>query len=175
MAAVPAPVAPATARRAFISKTGWLPGGGVDAADTVCQNDATAAGLANAANYRALLTTTVAATAATRISVTGEPWFRLDGAQLVATAADLAAPAADRMLTSLNVDPTGMYVANGFAWTGNAVAPSATSMIANCNNWSTSAATASSWYGVANASASIWWAGNLQACNGPSSLYCFER
>ena len=81
MAAVPAPVAPATARHAFISKTLWLPGGGITAADTVCQNDATAAGVANAANYRALLATAVAATDATRISLTGDPWFRLDGAQ----------------------------------------------------------------------------------------------
>jgi hypothetical protein len=175
MAAVAAPVIPATARHAFKSKTTWMPGGGVAAADVVCQSDATAAGLANATNYRALLTTTVAATAATRISVTGEPWFRLDGAQLVATAADLAAPAADRMLTALNVDPTGAYGAATIAWTGSAVAPSDTSMIVNCNNWSTSAATVSAWRGVTIGSNAGWWAGNMQACNVPSYLYCFER
>ena len=174
MAAVAAPVAPATARHAFISKTIWVPVGGVAAADTVCQNDATAAALANAANYRALLSTTVAATDTSRISLTGQPWFRLDGAQLVATAADLAAPAADMMLTSLNVDPSGAYVSNSIAWTGNAVSPAAAST-GNCSNWSSSAASASSWWGSATSSTAAWWAGNMQPCNSASSLYCFER
>ena len=86
MAAVSAPVAPAGARHAFLSTTLWTPGGGVGAADAVCQADASAAGLAVPANYRALLTTTVAATDSTRISLTGQPWYRLDGAQLVAAA-----------------------------------------------------------------------------------------
>ncbi|HET7539627.1 MAG TPA: hypothetical protein VFK05_07140, partial [Polyangiaceae bacterium] len=174
MAAVLAPVVPSTGRHAFVSKSAWLPGGGVSSADTLCQNEATAAGLANASTYRALLTTTVAATDASRISLTGQPWFRLDGAQLVASASDLAAATADTLLTSLNVDSTGAYLSNQNAWTGNAVAPSSTTQILNCSNWTSSAA-GSAWWGAATASAPTWWAGNMQACNEVANLYCFER
>jgi hypothetical protein len=179
MAAVPTPVVPANARRAFLSHTTWIPGAGVSGADTVCQNDAATAGLANATNYRALLTTSVAATDPTRISLTGAPWFRLDGAQLVATAADLATPAAGKLLTSLNVDSAGSYV--GYAtvnypvWTGNGVAPSATTMVENCSNWTSSSAAVSGWWGSATESATVWWAGNAMDCSQRSALYCFER
>jgi hypothetical protein len=175
MAAVPAPVVPPNGRRAFVSKTLWLPGGGAAAADTVCQNDATTAGLANASAYRALLTTTVAATDSSRISVSGQPWFRLDGAQLLASAGDLAAPTADKMLTSLNVDSSGAYLFSYPVWTGNAVAPSATTMVANCSNWTTSAASVSSSLGIANITEPYWWANNTQPCSSAANLYCFER
>jgi hypothetical protein len=176
MAAVPAPVAPANARHAFVSKTAWTPGGGVAAADTLCQTDAISAALANAANYRALLATTVAATDPTRISLTGQPWYRLDGAQLVATAADLAAPAGDKMLTSLNLSSAGQYVTHFAAWTGSGVAPSSTAMTLNCSNWTSSSATALAWWGLINGSSPVWWAGNnSQTCATPVSVYCFER
>jgi hypothetical protein len=33
----------------------------------------------------------------------------------------------------------------------------------------------SSGWGLANGSSPAWWAGNMQACNTPSALYCFER
>ena len=174
MAAVPAPVIPANARRAFLSHTPWVPGAGVSGADTICQNDATAASLANAANYRALLTTSVAATDPTRISLTGPPWYRLDGAQLVATAADLAAPAADKMLTSLTVDSSGAYVGT-VAWTGNGVAPSATTSVENCGNWTSGSASATGRSGGTTASLFWWWAGNAQDCSQHLPLYCFER
>ncbi len=99
MAAVPTPVAPTNARHAFLSTTFWSPGNGVAGADAVCQADATSANLANASNYRALLTTTVAATDSTRISLSGQPWYRLDGTQLFGAAADIADPLSQKMLT----------------------------------------------------------------------------
>lgn len=173
MAVVPTPVAPANARHAFLSRTLWVPGAGTSAADAACQSEATAAGLGSTANYRALLTTAVAATDPTRINLAGQPWFRLDGAQLVATALDLAAPAADKLLTPLNLDSSGSYVANFVAWTGNGIAPAGTSMVLNCANWTST--TASSWMGLANVAGSGWWANNTQPCNGAARLYCFER
>ena len=90
MAAVPTPVAPAGARHAFLSTTSWSPGDGVDSSRHGLPGRRGRAGLANPSNYRALLTTTVPATDSTRISLSGQPWYRLDGAQLVAAAADIA-------------------------------------------------------------------------------------
>jgi len=175
MIAVPAPVAPGNVRRAFLSESLWVPGGGVAAADAVCQTDAMTAGLPNAADYRALLTTSVAATDPSRINLAGQPWARLDDAQLVATATDLAAPTADKLLTSLNVGPSGGYIANFAAWTGTAATPSINNPGLNCNNWTSGSPSVSSGWGLANGSSPAWWAGNMQACNTPSALYCFER
>ena len=176
MGAVPAPVMPAGGRRAFVSSTTWTPGGGVAAADAVCQGDASAAGLANAANFRALLTTTVAATDSSRISLSGQPWYRLDGAQLVAAAADLGDPGGNKMLTSLNLTPAREYLPLDSAWTGSGVAAASTAMTMNCNNWTSSSATLMSFWGAVNDSSTSWWIGNNnQPCGTPDHLYCFER
>ena len=158
MAAVPTLVAPASGRHAFLSTTTWTPGGGVTAADTVCQADAGAAGLANPLNYRAMLTTTVPATDSTRISISGQPWYRLDGAQLVAAAADIADPTGSKTLCSPNVSSTGAYVSSG-AWTGSGVAASSTAMTQNCNNWASGSPTVLGWSGSTNSALQFWWAG----------------
>jgi len=174
MAAVAAPVAPANARHAFVSTTQWTPGGGVAAADAVCQSDASSAGLANAANYRALLTTTVAATDPSRISLTGQPWYRLDGAQVFASAADLADPS--KALTAVNLTPGGVYLPVVSVWTGGGVSPSSTETTMNCNNWTSSSASLTAWTGEANSAAAFWWlGGSNRSCGSPLSLYCFER
>jgi hypothetical protein len=176
MAAVAAPVAPSGARHAFLSATLWTPGGGVAAADAICQSDATAAGLSGPANYRALLSTTVPATDSTRISLSGQPWYRLDGAQLVTAAADLADSAAGKQLTSLNFTSSGTYQPELWVWTGSGVAPSSTAMTMNCTNWTSNSAALTSFFGGANTSALYWWNdGSFQSCGSPSPLYCFER
>ncbi len=176
MAAVSAPVAPSGARHAFLSTTLWMPGGGVGAADAVCQGDATAAGLAGPANYRALLTTTVAATDSTRINLTGQPWYRLDGAQLVAVASDLADSGALKQLTSLNVTSAGIYQTELFVWTGSGVSPSSTAMAMNCTNWTSNSSGLTSFFGGANTSFIYWWNdGSFQPCSNSAPLYCFER
>jgi hypothetical protein len=175
MATVAAPVAPSNGRHAFLSKTAWQPGGGVAAADAVCQGDASAAGLASATNYRALLATTVPATDSTRISLSGQPWYRLDGAQLVSASADLADPAAGKMLTALNVTPDGQYVGYFAAWTGSAV-PASVSMTATCNNWTSSSTAITGYFGLVSSSSSSWWgSGNNQPCGSGEYVYCFER
>ncbi len=169
MAAVSPPVAPANGRHAFVSTTLWTPGGGVAAADAVCQADATAAALAIPTNYRALLTTAVPATDSTRIDLTGQPWYRLDGAQLVVTAADLADPDASKMLTALNFTSSRQYRAEQATWTGTLVSPSSTDMTLNCANWTTNSTSAMGEVGGANISAPFWWhdgsAGLLRCCD----------
>jgi hypothetical protein len=179
MAAVGAPVAPSNARHAFLSTTLWTPGNGVAGADSVCQADATSAALANTANYRALLTTTVPATDASRISLSGQPWYRLDGAQLFLSAADLADPGAGKIMTSLAFTAAGEYrAASDITWTGNQVAPSSTTMINNCNNWTSSSATLFGSFGSAYDSWFTWWVDTTVVqlpCNTPGHVYCFER
>jgi len=179
MAAVAAPVAPSNARHAFLSASLWTPGGGVAAADAVCQSDATASGVPNASNYRALLTTTIAATDASRISLSGQPWYRLDGAQLFLSAADLGDPAAGKLVTSLAFTSAGEYrAASDITWTGNQIAPSSTSMINNCNNWTSSSASVLASFGSSYDSWFTWWVDTTVVqlpCNTPGHLYCFER
>jgi hypothetical protein len=175
MAAVSPPVAPANGRHAFLSTTLWTPGGGVAAADAVCQADATAAALANPTNYRALLTTAVPATDSTRISLTGQPWYRLDGAQLVATAADLADPSANKMLTALNFTSSRQYRTEQPTWTGTLVSPSSTDMTMNCANWTTNSTTESAWAGGANITNQYWWHDLGPGCSAAAMLYCFEK
>ena len=177
MAAVPAPVAPTNARHAFVSTTLWTPGNGVAGADAVCQADATSANLANASNYRALLTTTVAATDSTRISLSGQPWYRLDGAQLFGAAADIADPLSQKMLTGLNLTAAGQYLGGVFIWTGSQTAPSSTSMVANCSNWTSSSATLLGFTGLEIDSFGWWWPGYgpQNPCSSPEHIYCFEK
>jgi hypothetical protein len=176
MAAVPAPVAPANARHAFLSTTLFSPGNGVASADALCQADATSANLANPSNYRAMLTTTVAATDSTRFSLSGQPWYRLDGAQLFGAAADIADPLSQKMLTGLNLTAAGQYLA-GVVWTGSQTAPSSTSMVANCNNWTSSSATLLGFTGLEVDSFGWWWPGYgpQNPCNTPEHIYCFEK
>jgi len=178
MAAVPPPAVPPGGRRAFLSQSKWTPGGGPAAADAICQADAGTAGLPNATNYQALITTDTAAIG--RFDLTRGPWFRLDGAQVVATAADLGAAAGDRMLTTINLDPAGNYYANFNAWTGSGVSPGVTTATANCTNWTVAGGTATGWAGLVNLTGLFgpqWlsWANDLQPCSTPAFVYCLEK
>jgi hypothetical protein len=178
MAAVPRLAIPPGGRRAFLSQTRWTPGGGPAAADALCQADASTAGLPNPTNYQALIATDTGATG--RFDMTRAPWFRLDGAQLVATAADLGAPAGDKMLTAINLDSGGNYIGNFDAWTGSGVSPGVTAATANCANWTVGAGTETGWAGLVNMtrlimSQSLFWANNLTPCSGSAPVYCLEK
>jgi hypothetical protein len=183
-AQVVAPVIPANGRRAFMSKTSWLPSGVTTpdtGADALCQGDAGAAGLPRAANYRALLATSVAATDATRFNLSGAPWYRVDGAQIVNVASDLAAPMGNKMLTTMNVDPTGAYAAYETVWTGSGVAPGVTTNTNNCVNWTSAASTDTGWTGLADETAPVgftayFWSTTMTTpCNTAQRLYCLEN
>jgi hypothetical protein len=178
MAAVPPPVIPSGGRHAFLSQSRWTPGGGPAAADAICQADASTAGLSNPTNYQALITTDTAGV--DRFDLTRGPWFRLDGAQVVATAADLGAVAGDKMLTTINLDSGGNYIANFNAWTGSGVSPGVTTATANCTHWTMAGADAAGWAGLVNntrlyVSQSLFWANNMQSCSTPAPVYCLEK
>lgn len=66
---------------AFITNGTYIPGN-LAAADTLCRNEATAAGLANPNTFKALLSTTSQSAFARLGAVGTGPWFRPDGVEL---------------------------------------------------------------------------------------------
>lgn len=127
----PVTIPPVPSRRAFLSSA-WTPGAGIASADALCQADASAAGLAAPATFRALLATS-GASAASRFS-DGLPWARRDGVAIASTALDVLAGAWD-VPPSVRAD--GTYATDtGSAWVG-------ASTLANvgtdtCSDWSVS-------------------------------------
>ena len=119
----------------------------------------------------------MSATDPSRFDLTGQPWFRLDGAQIVVSATDLGAPAGDKMLTTVNVNSSGSYVDTP-AWTGSGVAPGVTTDTVNCADWSTQGA-----MGYSGATSilsrymtqSQFWAAYQWPCTSAYPVYCFEK
>jgi hypothetical protein len=96
----PPPPPPRDARLAFIEPE-FPPSGGIQDADRRCAAAAKAANLPG--TFLALLATSNRS-AASRFDLQGAPWFRPDGVQVVATAADLAA---NRLLAPVRVLASG--------------------------------------------------------------------
>jgi hypothetical protein len=110
----PSPTPSPSARLAFFAD-GFDPSTGLSGADAICAS--AAAGLPG--TYKAMLATTSApALDPTRFDSTGAPWFRPDGVQLVARAADLFL-AAPKLLAPINVTAARAYLgATSRAWFG---------------------------------------------------------
>jgi len=141
-------VTPAVGRYAFVAEGAWAPGSGIGSADTLCQNEASAANLPG--NYLALLAQT-GLTAASRFDyATGTlPWIRTDGIMIAPTAnAFFTTPLFD---ASPNVSADGSFNF-GFSgvWSG---APSPTTPgteATNCTNWYSSNPGVYGWAGAAS-------------------------
>lgn len=149
-------------RIAFISSAPWIPSSGRASADTQCQTDATAAGLAG--SFKALLPTTTSP-AISRFTTT-TPWVRVDG---VSVGSDLT-----RINASVNVTATGTYVDDILNWSG-ATSISATPALAdNCSDWSVT--TGNSWIGRVSRSGGSLFGGGTYPCSGTSNrLWCLEE
>ena len=121
-----APLAPPreTGRVAFVSTTLFRPGGGLAAADAVCQGDAVAAGLSG--TYRAFLASS-GASAGERFDPAGLPWRRVDGVRITETAAELVGAAPIPVWRSFIGRTATGAVTNARAWTGTATQ--------NCADW----------------------------------------
>ncbi len=161
---------PPAARLAFVTSGTWAPGGGLQAADSVCGSEAQAAGLTG--TFRALLTP-VNTTAASRFSTMGAPWFRVDGVQLNATPAGFFTDAFSS--APLNVTASGAYVSD-VVWTG-APAPTIQGAPANtCQGWTASSVQDFGGTGAANDSQlANAFGGNSDACANPHRLYCLQQ
>jgi hypothetical protein len=122
-------VEPASGRLAFVSRTDFVPGPGIDGADQLCQAEADAEGLSG--TFRALLSTS-GQSAASRFQ-DGERWVRLDGVAVVESAGDLL-DGAD-LLAPINLDTRGDYHGSVAVW-GGAAGPDLPSVSAtSCDDW----------------------------------------
>ena len=118
---------------AFASSGSFKAHQGRACADALCQSDAESAGYRG--TFLALLATD-SATAASRFSSTGNPWYRPDGVQVVDSASQLLS--AGQLKAPINVTADGLTYYNWGSqkmWTGS----SAVNVIdqgATCNSWS---------------------------------------
>jgi hypothetical protein len=160
----PLTIAPAAGRLAFLSATPFVPGGGLAAADLLCNQDAADNGLADGRSYRALLATATQP-ALSRFDP-GKPWVRRDGV-----------PWAGPAPTSLNVDAHGDY-RGGFVWTGaSAIDEPAASTAWTCLDWMSSAASAMAVVGEASKSDRTGFSSTsgFQCSLGGVRIYCLQN
>jgi hypothetical protein len=168
-------VTPAPGRIAFVSKGSFATSQGVAGADTLCQNEASAAGLANPTTFLALLSTSTAP-AASRfdMSAMSAPYVRPDGIEI----ADAPTIAAGSTLDSgIWQHADGSYVTEFAAatWTGSAAPNDTGALSATCQDWMTTNGAATGSEGVSNVT-DIWWnSGMSTSCLEPLSVYCLEQ
>ncbi|HKO93614.1 MAG TPA: hypothetical protein VJU61_20815, partial [Polyangiaceae bacterium] len=130
-------VTPTPNRLAFLSTTTFTPGGGIDAADTICQQEACSAGLTgsgdcsanlgNARTFKSYLNR-VGQPAWQRFSPAGPDWVRPDGL-LWMRASQLNSDGLGR-LTGLNVPLSLNYLMIAVVWVGS------TAPLGSCQDWS---------------------------------------
>jgi hypothetical protein len=108
-------------RIAFVTAAAFVAGGGLDAADALCQAEAEAAGLPSPSDFLALLATAGAA-AADRFPVPdgSANWVRADGVPITAYPAQLfeSIAAGEPLLAPIAVDATGAVSPHVIVWTG---------------------------------------------------------
>jgi hypothetical protein len=165
----PVSVPAATGRHVFVSSNSLLLTS-VGQADTECQSEAQAAGLANPTHFLALLGTTTAS-AESRFNLNGANWIRPDD---VVLATSPAAFMADEYAAPISVLASGAVMPDGFlfAWTGglpNAV-PASTS--STCDDWTSNASTLD---GEVGNPGMPYMASMAKACNTPQLLVCVEN
>lgn len=139
---------------------------GIEAGDSICNNRASARGLAHAGSYKAWLSD--ANTNARDRYVYGGPWYRLDGFQIAQDMDDLI----DGSLNaSNNMDELGRYLQGGFAWTGTQADGTAHST--HCDSWTSDSTNA---LGGELVNISGEWTSRLNlSCSGTSRyLHCLS-
>jgi hypothetical protein len=148
-------------RRAFVSSASFVPGGGIAAADALCNGEASSAGLPG--TYRALLAT-VTVSAASRFDAGAGtlPWGRPDGQLCAATAAEFfSAPLLDSAPnTTAALDS---HVGNFGNWGGAATVNAAGDNSLTCTNW-TSGGSGGSGGRAGSTSQSRRFAGDINGC-----------
>jgi hypothetical protein len=162
---LPAITAPANAKKVFITATTYRGNfGGLDAADTICQNRAQDLGLPNHNKFKAWLSDD-SINAIDRFSSDG-PWYRLDGVKVADSKTDLFD---GELFTSINY--TGTSYIDNIVWTGTTVDGQYNSP--SCDNW-TNATTDNGNYGISTCINQYWTVGMSHNCSFSAGLYCFE-
>lgn len=148
-----------TGRRAFVTVQALSVGGGLAAADALCQSEAALAGLGG--TFLALLPTG-ASSAASRFDLTGPAWSRVDGIVLAESA---LAFMAGSLLASPNVTAIGDHVGSLVLTGGAPSQPGRT-----CNDWTDPATNTDHGNSATTSGAAFVASGG--GCGGP--IYCLE-
>jgi hypothetical protein len=158
-----------TGRIAFLGSSVFNPSTGVSGANTICKNDATAAGLSG--NFAALLSTSTVA-AALGFSATGANWVRRDGVQVAASPAALLQGTLTAPIAQL---ANGTYAGYGLGvWTGS-TAPNILGGAYTCNDWTNATASYDGMYGTMDSGPS-WFSSYHTGCGSPTwTVYCLQQ
>ncbi len=157
-------ITPMAGPLAFVSSP-WANNTGVAGADTLCQNDANAAGLVG--TFIALLTTTTML-AGNRFNQTGDIWVRLDGIPITASRARLYSGFLDAPV-SLTANKT--YVSD-LTWNGGAL--SGVSANTTCQDWSTSASNVQGSFIYSSGMVEAGFGGGGASCAISGRVLCFQ-
>lgn len=166
-------ITPSSPRIVFVSTTS-TDGSmiGLEAADDICQADASAAGLTGP--YKAWLSDTTSSPD-TRFDKGGDP-YQLPGGQKVADDwADLTDGTIDH---TINQFANGTAVTGGHVWTntwedGTAANTDGDSRIDSCDDWTSEVADYSGIYGEVTGLS--WTHSGWESCSTHNRLYCFEQ
>jgi hypothetical protein len=175
------PAVPSGAKRVFVTSvqgqgdlSAWAEAGGntgVAAGDAICVARATAAGLANAANFKAWLsdTSTDAIDHVTAGATTDGPFYRLDDVKIADNKGTLkTAP----LFTAIALDENGTYTVDLGVWSGTDDTGIKTAN--RCVDWGSSANGDHGKIGVANTASTYWTNFTDETCDTNAALYCFE-
>ena len=147
-------------RRAFVTYTGFGATTGLAGADAICAMEATDAGLPG--TFLAFLADN-GASAASRFSLAGGAWYRVDDVEVTSDLVSAKAP--------IDLHADGQPVA-GLAWTG-AVSPTTPGDLGStCNGWTSSTVTGVT--GTVGRSNPSWFGGGPLACNLGPGVYCLQ-
>ena len=139
---------------------------GIAAGDSICRNEAHAAGLDDPDSFRAWLSDD-SVDAIDRFENEG-PWVRLDGARIAASKAELTSGS---LFVPNNVSAAGEYEWRTVHTGTNADGSSSGS---DCINWTSSDSEVLGNTGTTNLQLSGWTGTGDRPCNGLRNLYCFS-
>jgi hypothetical protein len=125
-AVVPVVPTPVAGRKMFVTVNGFMPGGGLSAANALCDLEANGAGLPG--TYAAVLAT-AGGDQFSQLS-DGLPWTRVDGVAITPTAADFLAASGD-LSSFVAMSAAGVGNSNSTIWIG--------STTDNCSDWTATA------------------------------------
>jgi hypothetical protein len=143
--------------------------GGLAGADALCQTRASAAGLANASDFKAWLSDSF--TDAKDHITTDGPWVRIDGVKVADNKADLVDSS---LITAISLTEAGTYLGGYLVWTGTGV--NGVKSANNCNNWSSGTNSFQGDGGNESRADASWTSGwpGYDCSFGSGYIYCFE-
>lgn len=161
---------------------------GLAAADRICRQRATAAGLAEADQFVAWMSDSnddaycrvhglpgkrSANCGLTQLPTNAGPWWRRDGRPFADVAS--ASFTTDAILNPLNVTELNTVSTAPLAFTGTSPLGARDTIFVGCGDWTAATSGTSAAGGRTTSTAQAWSLGRLVNCNSPAPLYCLQR